>query len=59
MFNGTLVTWKTDPVEFELKEDANIICSRPYPLLNLREGIPKKEVEWLVLLEVLEKANES
>ena len=25
LFNGTLGTWKTDPVEFELKEDAKPI----------------------------------
>ena len=30
LFNGTLGTWETDPVDFELKEDMNPLCSRPY-----------------------------
>ena len=25
-FDGTLVTWKTDPVNFKLKEHEKIIC---------------------------------
>ena len=31
-FDVTLVTWKTDPVDFELKEDVKPICSRSYPV---------------------------
>ena len=33
-FDGTLGTWKTDPVDFELKENTKLICSRPYPVLK-------------------------
>ena len=29
LFNGTLVTWKIDPVYFELREDADPVFSRP------------------------------
>ena len=29
-FEGTLGTWKTDPVDFEFKGDTKPICSRPY-----------------------------
>ena len=32
LFDGTLGTWKTDPVESELKEDLKLICLRPYPV---------------------------
>ena len=27
LFDGTLGTWKTDPVDLELKEDVKPICS--------------------------------
>ena len=30
LFNGTLGSRKTDPVDFELKEYANPVCLRPY-----------------------------
>ena len=26
LFDGTLVTWKTDPVDFKIKDNANPIC---------------------------------
>ena len=56
--DGTLDIWKTDPVDFRLKEDANPICSRPYPVPKLHEGIFQNEVECLVLLGLLERAND-
>ena len=39
LFDGTLGTWKIDPVNFELKEDAKPICSRPYSVPKLHEEI--------------------
>ena len=30
LFDWTIGTWKTNPVDFELKEYENPICSRPY-----------------------------
>ena len=27
LFDGTIGTWKTDPVDFQLKQDTNPICS--------------------------------
>ena len=53
LFDGTLRTWKTDPVDFELKEDMNPICSQPYPEPNVQEKNFKTEVERLFLLVVL------
>ena len=42
LFNETLGTWKTYPVDFELKEDENPICLRPYPVPKLHEEMSKK-----------------
>ena len=36
-FDGKLGTWKTDTVNFELQEDANPICSQPYPVPKVNE----------------------
>ena len=59
MFNGTLGTWKIYQPYFKLKEDANPICSWPYPVLKVHKEMFKKEVERLVLLGVLEVGNYS
>ena len=59
LFDGTLGTWKTDPLDFELKEDTNPICSWTYPVTKVHEEIFKKEVERLVLLGVLLVSNDS
>ena len=37
LFDGTLGTWKTDTVEFKLKEYAKPICSITYPVLKVHE----------------------
>ena len=37
LFDGKLGTWKTDPVEFELKEDAKPICLQTYPVLKVHK----------------------
>ena len=37
LFNGTLATWKTDPVYFKLKQDMKPICSQPYPVPKVQE----------------------
>ena len=50
LFDGTLGTWKIDPVEFELKEKTNPICLRTYPVLKVNKEKFKSEVERLVLL---------
>ena len=41
LFNRTLGTCKTDPVDFKLKEDVKPIYSRTYPVPTLHEEIPK------------------
>ena len=57
-FDETLGTWKIYPVDFELKEDSNSVCSRPYPVPKVHEEIFKKEFESLVLLGLLEVEND-
>ena len=59
LIDGTLGTWKTDPVYFEWKEAVKPICSGPYPVTKVHEKMLKKEVKYLVLLGVLEVANNS
>ena len=56
LFDGTLGTWKTDKVDFKLKEDAKPICLWPRPLPKSHEEMFKREVERLFLLGVLEVA---
>ena len=50
LFNGTIGTWKTDPLDFELKEDAEPICSRLYPVPKVHAEMYEQEIECLVLL---------
>ena len=58
-FDETIVTWKTDTVDFELKEDVEPILSRPYPVPKVYEEMFKNKVERLFLLGVLEVVNGS
>ena len=44
MFDGTLGTCKTDPVEFKLKEYDNPFYLQPYPVPKIHEAMFKKEV---------------
>ena len=41
VFDWTLGTRETDPLESELKEDVEPICSWPYPVLNVHEEMIK------------------
>ena len=59
LFDGTLGTLKIYPVYLQLKDTANPIFSRPYPVPKVHKELLKKEVERLVLLGVLEVANDS
>ena len=42
LFDGTLGTWNTTPVDFELGYDAKPVCSRPYPVPRLHEAMFRK-----------------
>ena len=45
LFNGTLVTYKTDTLDFGFKEDVKPMCLLPYPVPEVHEQIFKKKVE--------------
>ena len=42
LFDGTLDTRKTDPVDFKLKDDAKPILLRTYPVPKVHEEMFKK-----------------
>ena len=41
-FDGTIGTWKADPVDFKLKEDAKPIFLRPYTVSKVHKEMFKK-----------------
>ena len=55
IFDGTLGVWKTDDVDFELKEGTKPFSQRYYPVPHLYKDTFKKEIDRLVKLGVLEK----
>ena len=59
MFDRTLGTWKTSPVDLKLKDDVTPVCLRPYPVPRVYKAMFRKEVERLVKLGVIVGANES
>ena len=59
LFDGIFGTLKIDPEALQLKEDAKPILLRPYPEPKVHKEMFKKQVERLVLLGVLEVANDS
>ena len=59
IFDGTLGEWKTEPVEFEMKEGAKPHSQRYYPMPHIHKETFKKELLRLKELGVLEVVNES
>ena len=60
LFDGTLGTWYTDPIDLELKEpDGKPYHSRPYPVPQSQEAKLRAEIERLVSYGVLRKINRS
>ena len=60
LFYGSLGTWKTDPIELELKDpNAKPYHAKPYPVPRINERKLKEEVERLVRFGVLRKINHS
>ena len=45
LFDGTLGTWKTKPVELELREGATPYYGRPYPVPKSQEEKLKAEIK--------------
>jgi len=60
LFDGTLGSWKTDPIELELKEaDTKPYHAKPYPVPHSQEKQLKDEVERLINYGVLRKVKRS
>ncbi len=59
LFDGTLGEWKTDPVDFELVDNAKPHSQRHYPVPHLYKETFRKELERLVKLGVLEPTQSS
>ena len=58
LFDGTLDTWKTPPVDLDSKDDATPVCFCPYPVPWVHKAMFINKVKRLVKLVVLEEANE-
>ena len=59
LFDGTLGSWKTEPIEIELKEDAKPYHARAYPVPHSQEKKLKDEIQRLCKLGVMRKVNRS
>ena len=59
LFDGTLGSWKTSPVDLQLKEDAKPVFQKPYPVPKSQERKLREEVDRLVKFGVLRKVNKS
>jgi hypothetical protein len=60
LFDGTLGSWNTDPIELELKEaDTKPYHAKPYPVPHSQEKQLREEVNRLCAWGVLRKVNRS
>ena len=59
LFDGSLGTWNTAPMDLGLTDDAKPVCLRTYPVPRVHEAMFRKESERLFKLGVIEEANES
>ena len=59
IFDVTVGTWNTTPVDLELRDDVKPVCSRNYPVPRVHEAMFRKEVKIILNLEVIEEANDS
>ena len=59
IFDGSLGAWKTDDVNFELKDGATPCSQRYYPVPHLYKETFKKELDRLVKLGVLKRVQQS
>ena len=59
LFDGTLGKWNHEPVDLELKPDAEPYHARPYPIPRCHAETLKMEVERLCQVGVLKRVNRS
>ena len=58
LFDGTLGDWQTDPVDFELQDDAQPYRAKPMPVPHIHVEALKKEINRLVEIGVLRKVHQ-
>ena len=46
LFDGTLGTWKTTPVDLKLKYNVDPVCSRPYPVPRVHKAMFKSKSKY-------------
>ena len=59
LFDGTLGTWRTAPVELKIRKDAKPYHARAFPVPRIYDASFKREIERLCKLGVLRKVNHS
>ena len=59
LFDGTLGTWNTKPMDLELKDDTKTVFLSQYPVTRLHKAMIRKEVNILVSLGILKSDNGS
>ena len=59
LFDGTLGTWNTEPVTFQLKEGAKPYHGKPYPVPKAQKAVLLKELDRLMEIGVIIRQPES
>jgi len=59
LFDSTLGTWQTEPIELELRPDAKPYHAKPYPVPHSQEKKLREEIERMCAHGVLRKVNRS
>jgi hypothetical protein len=59
LFDGSLGTWKAEPVELELHPDAKPYHAKPYPVPHSQEKKLREEIDRMCSYGVLRKVNRS
>ncbi len=59
IFDRTLGEWKTEPVNFKLKEGAQPYHGRPFPVPQIHKETLREEVDQIVELGILTRESES
>ena len=59
LLNGTIVTWKTKPVDIELQPDTRLYHNKPQQIPRAHRDVFNKEEEKLLQTGLLEKVSRS
>ena len=59
LFDGTLGTWKTTPIDLELKDDAKPYHAKPFPVPRAHDKVFREEIDRLCDLGILKRCNDS